>query len=105
MKQKYEAAVLLNEVEYQLGAVVSKTMLKKETGTVTLVAFDEGQVLSEHTAPFDPLVFVLEGEAEILISREPVRLKAGETIVMPAHEPHALKAVSRVKMMLVMITS
>ncbi|HPB68836.1 MAG TPA: cupin domain-containing protein [Candidatus Omnitrophota bacterium] len=105
MKQKYEAAVLLNEVEYQLGAVVSKTMLKKETGTVTLFAFDEGQGLSEHTAPFDAMVFVLEGEAEILISREPVRLKAGETIVMPAHEPHALKAVSRFKMMLVMIKS
>ena len=105
MKQKREASALLKEVEYQLGEVVSKTLMKKETGTVTLFAFDEGQGLSEHTAPFDAMVFVLEGEAEILISGDPVRVKAGETIIMPAHEPHALKAVSRFKMMLVMIKS
>ncbi|MFA5260396.1 MAG: cupin domain-containing protein [Candidatus Omnitrophota bacterium] len=105
MKNKHQVEVLLDEVEYQAGAVVSKTLVKKETGTVTLFAFDEGQGLSEHTAPFDAMVIVLQGEAEILLSGEPFRLKEGDMIVMPAQEPHALKAVSRFKMMLVMIKS
>ena len=100
-----KAEALLAKVEYQAGAVVSKTIVNKETGTVTLFAFDGGQGLREHTAPFDALVTGLEGEAEILISGEPVRLKAGEMVVMPAREPHALKALSRFKMMLVMIKS
>jgi len=92
-------------VDYQEGSVVSRTILKKETGSVTLFAFDEGQGLSEHTAPFDALVFVLEGRAEIRISGTPRLLGGGEMILMPADEPHGLKAVERFKMMLVMIRS
>lgn len=92
-------------VEYQVGAVVSREVLKKPTGSVTVFAFDEDQGLSEHTAPFDALVFVLEGEAEITISGKPHRLSAGEMILMPAREPHALKALQRFKMVLTMIRS
>lgn len=92
-------------VDYQDGSVVSRTIVDKKAGTVTLFAFDEGQGLSEHTAPFDALVYVLDGEAEIVISGQPSRVKQGEMIVMPAHEPHALKGVSRFKMLLVMIRS
>jgi len=91
--------------EYQAGAIVSREVLRKETGTVTTFAFDEGQGLSEHTAPFDALVCVLEGEVEISIAGKPHRVTAGEMIIMPANKPHALKAVSRFKMMLVMIRS
>ncbi|NPU85068.1 MAG: cupin domain-containing protein [Syntrophaceae bacterium] len=90
---------------YQEGSVVSRQVLGRKTGTVTLFAFDEGQGLSEHTAPFDALVLVLDGEAEISISGRPHRLKAGEMIIMPAGEPHALQAVKSFKMMLVMIRS
>ena len=90
-------------VAYQKGAVVSKTLVEKETGTVTLFAFDQGQALSEHTAPFDALVQVTDGEAEIRIAGEPHRVAAGEMIVMPAHCPHALKALTAFKMMLTMI--
>ena len=78
--------------EYQTGAVVSRQIVKAEGGNVTLFAFDEGQELSEHTAPFDALVHVLDGEAEITISGKPHLLKAGEGIIMPANEPHAVKA-------------
>jgi quercetin dioxygenase-like cupin family protein len=92
-------------VEYQDGAVVSREVLKKPAGSVTVFAFDEGQGLSEHTAPFDALVFVLEGEAEITISGKPHRLNGGEMILMPAHQPHALKALRRFKMILTMIRS
>ena len=92
-------------VEYQDGAVVSKEVLKKETGTVTAFAFDQGQGLSEHTAPFDALVEILDGEAEITISGEAFQVGEGEMIIMPAGEPHALKATKRFKMMLVMIRS
>ncbi len=92
-------------VEYQDGAVVSREVLKKPTGSVTVFAFDEGQGLSEHTAPFDALVFVLEGEAEITISGKPHRLNGGEMILMPAGQPHALKALHRFKMILTMIRS
>ncbi len=92
-------------VEYQEGTVVSRTIIKKEAGTVTLFAFDAGEGLSEHTAPYDALVYLLDGEAEIRISEVPHQLKQGEMIIMPAHEPHALKAVKRFKMMLVMIKS
>ena len=87
------------------GAVVSKEIIRKPTGTVTLFAFDRDQGLSEHTAPFDALVCILDGEAEILISGEPHRLGAGEMIIMPGGKPHALKAVQRFKMMLVMVRS
>lgn len=90
-------------VEYQTGAVVSRAIIQKKTGTVTLFAFDEGQGLSEHTAPFDALVCLLDGQAEIIISGKPHMLKQGEMIIMPAEEPHALKAVGKFKMMLVMI--
>jgi len=90
-------------VAYQDGAVVSREIVSQKMGTVTLFAFDAGQGLSEHTAPFDALVLVLDGEAEITIAGTPFRVQAGEMILMPAHKPHALKAVRRFKMMLVMI--
>ena len=96
---------LLDMVGYQEGAVVSKTLIDKKTGTVTLFAFAQGQGLSEHTAPFDALVQVLDGEVEITISGKPFYLKPGEIIVMPANEPHALKAIVQFKMMLTMIRS
>jgi len=92
-------------VNYQQGAVVSKTIIEKDTGTVTLFAFAMDQGLSEHTAPFDALVQVLDGEVEIKISGTPFHLKQGEIIIIPAHEPHALKAVSDFKMLLTMIRS
>jgi quercetin dioxygenase-like cupin family protein len=92
-------------VAYQPGAVVSRQVIAKPTGTVTLFAFDKGEGLSEHTAPFDALVQVLEGEVEITISKRPHRLKAGEAVIMPANEPHGLKALERFKMLLVMIKS
>jgi len=90
---------------YQEGAIVSKEIISKPTGTVTIFAFDQGQGLSEHTAPFDALVHVLDGEVEIIISGEPHRLKEGEMVVMPGGKPHALKAVEKFKMMLVMVRS
>jgi len=96
---------LLDMVSYQDSAVVSRTLIDKKTGTVTLFAFGEGQGLSEHTAPFDALVQVLDGEAEITIAGKPYHLDAGEIIVMPAGVPHALKAARRFKMMLTMIRS
>ena len=100
--KSYFLADMLN---YQKGAVVSKTIMDKETGTVTLFAFDQGQGLSEHTAPFDALVQVLGGEVEIRISGNPFYLKQGEIIIMPANKPHALKATKRFKMLLTMIRS
>ena len=96
---------LVDMINYQNGAVVSKTIIDKNTGTVTLFAFDIGQGLSEHTAPFDALVQVLDGEVEIRISGKPFHLKQGEIIIIPAQEPHALKAVSNFKMLLTMIRS
>jgi quercetin dioxygenase-like cupin family protein len=90
-------------MDYQDGAVVSREILKKDTGSVTVFAFDAGQGLSEHTAPFDALVCVLDGEVEISISGKPHHLDTGDMIIMPANKPHALKALSRFKMMLVMI--
>jgi quercetin dioxygenase-like cupin family protein len=96
---------LADLVDYQEGSVVSRAIIKKETGTVTLFAFGEGEGLSEHTAPFDALVHVLDGEVEIIISGKSSNLEAGEIIVMPADEPHSLKAVKRFKMLLTMIRS
>jgi quercetin dioxygenase-like cupin family protein len=90
-------------VDYQDGSVVSRIVVKAETGNVTLFAFDEGQELSEHTAPFDALVHVLDGEVAIEISGKPFLLKTGEAIIMPADEPHAVKAVKKFKMLLTMI--
>ncbi len=103
MNNKVMPNSLVDMVNYQKGAVVSKTIIEKNTGTVTLFAFDLGQGLSEHTAPFDALVQVLDGEVEIRISGKPFHLKQGEIIIIPAHEPHALKAVSDFKMLLTMI--
>ena len=91
--------------EYQDGSVVSREIIKKNTGTVTVFAFDKGQGLSEHTAPFDALVYILDGEAEITISGKAHRVNSGEMIIMPASQPHALKALNRFKMALVMIRS
>lgn len=92
-------------VEYQTGSIVSKTIIKQPTGTVTLFAFDKGEGLSEHTAPFDALVYLIDGEAEVAISGKVNNVKKGEMIIMPANQPHALKATYRLKMMLVMIKS
>jgi quercetin dioxygenase-like cupin family protein len=90
-------------VEYQDASVVSKTLLNKKTGTVTMFAFDKGQGLSEHTAPFDAMVYVADGVAEITIGGKPHTVKAGEMLIMPADIPHALDAVERFKMTLIMI--
>jgi len=91
--------------DYQAGAVVSRSIVDKKTGTVTFFAFDEGQGLSEHTTPFDALVYLLDGEAEVTISGKALRLKEGEMVIMPANEPHALRAVKKFKMVLTMIRS
>ncbi|UCD09070.1 MAG: cupin domain-containing protein [Dehalococcoidales bacterium] len=98
-----KVADIAGMVDYQDRAVVSRTIMDRQTGTVTLFSFDKGQGLSEHTAPFDALVHLLDGEAIVTISGNDHRLKAGEAIIMPANEPHALKAEERFKMMLVMI--
>ncbi len=94
---------LADMVEYQEGTVVSRTIVDRETGTVTLFAFAEGQGLSEHMAPFDALVCMLEGKVRITISGKPFELDAGDAIILPAKKPHALQAISRFKMMLTMI--
>ena len=90
---------------YQEGAVVSRTLLKRAGGTLTLFAFDEGQALSEHTAPFDAVAHVLEGEADVTIAGAPLRVPAGEMVLMPANQPHAIHARTRFKMLLTMIRS
>ncbi len=100
-----KAIDLAGFIAYQDGAVVSRTFIDKKTGTITLFAFDKGQGISEHTAPFDAFVQIVEGEAEITISGEPFRLGPGQVIIMPANKPHALKAVEQFKMLLVMIRS
>ncbi len=92
-------------IDFQKDSVVSRTLLDKEAGTVTLFAFDKGQGLSEHTTPFDALVNIIEGEASVIISGETFQLKKGEMIIMPANEPHALKAIDKFKMILIMIRS
>jgi quercetin dioxygenase-like cupin family protein len=100
-----EAANLSELIGFQAGSVVSRTLVNKKTGTVTLFAFDQGQGLSEHTAPYDALVYVIEGVTEITISGNTQRLSAGDVLVMPAGEPHALQGVAAFKMLLVMIKS
>ena len=90
-------------VKYQENAVVSSEIIKKEAGTVTIFAFDKGQGLSEHTAPFDALVYIIDGEAVITIAGEPSNVKQGEMVVMPANKPHALQAEKKFKMLLVLI--
>lgn len=99
------ALSLAGIIEYQDDAVVSKILLKKSTGSVTVFAFDQGQELSEHTVPHDALVQVFDGEARITISGEVHRVVAGEMIVMPGHQPHAVRADERFKMLLIMIRS
>lgn len=99
------ALSLAGIIEYQDDAVVSKILLKKSTGSVTVFAFDQGQELSEHTVPHDALVQVFDGEARITISGEAHRVVAGEMIVMPGHQPHAVRADERFKMLLIMIRS
>ena len=90
---------------YQEGAVVSRTLLKRAGGTITLFAFDEAQALSEHTAPFDAVAHVLEGSADITIAGTPLTMSAGEMVLMPANQPHAVQARTRFKMLLMMIRS
>jgi len=100
---KSEVLHMAELVSYQDGSVVSRQITRAEAGNVTLFAFDKDQELSEHTAPFDALVHVLDGDAEITISGKPFQLKTGDAIVMPANEPHAVKATTRFKMLLTMI--
>ncbi len=96
---------ILDLISYQSGSVVSRIIAKTAAGTVTLFAFDAGQGLSEHTAPFDALVQMIEGSAEITIAGEPFQVQSGEMIIMPANRPHALHAVTRFKMILTMLKS
>jgi quercetin dioxygenase-like cupin family protein len=100
---KSETLNLESLAEYQTGAIVSRQIIKAEDGNITLFAFDQGQELSEHTTPFDALVQVLEGEVEIKISGKPFVLNTGEAIIMPANQPHAVKALKRFKMLLTMM--
>lgn len=100
---KSEVLHMTDLAAYQDGSVVSRQITKEDAGNMTLFAFDEGQELSEHTAPFDALAHVLEGEVEVKISGKPFNLKSGDAIIMPANEPHALKAATKFKMLLTMI--
>jgi quercetin dioxygenase-like cupin family protein len=104
-KQDPEIKKLIDLVDYQDGSVVSKQIIKRKAGTVTIFAFDDGEGLSEHTAPFDALVQVLDGEVRIKISGKPYDVKAGEMIILPVDEPHSLKALTKFKMLLTMIRS
>jgi quercetin dioxygenase-like cupin family protein len=100
-----QAIKLIDLADYQEDSVVSRTIIDEKAGTVTFFAFDKGQGLSEHTAPFDALVYLLDGEAEIVISGKAICLKQGEMLIMPAHQPHALRATKNFKMILTMIRS
>lgn len=100
---KAQVLHLADLASYQDGSVVSRQITKEEAGNITLFAFDAGQELSEHTAPYDALVHVLDGEVEVQISGRPFNLKSGDAIIMPANEPHALTAVTKFKMLLTMI--
>jgi quercetin dioxygenase-like cupin family protein len=102
---KAKALKVEDLIEYQEGAVVSKEIIRKSTGTVTIFAFDKGERLSEHTAPFDAMVQVIDGKAEITISGNKNILEEGDMIIMPADESHALHAIERFKMILTMIRS
>jgi quercetin dioxygenase-like cupin family protein len=98
-----QVSKLFTLVNYQDGSVVSRTLIDKNVGTVTLFAFAQGQGLSEHTAPFDAMVYILDGEAEVTVAGNTLHLKTGDMTIMPGNKPHALKANTRFKMMLVMI--
>ena len=97
-----EALPLLDLANYQKGSIVSRVILKREKGNITLFAFDEGQGLSEHTAPFDALVQALEGEAEVMVAGKLIPTRAGHVVLLPAGQPHAVKAIARFKMVLTM---
>ena len=101
----FKTQELTKLISYQTGAVVSRTIIDKKAGTVTLFAFDEGQGLSEHTAPYDALVEIVDGEAEIAVSGKSQTVKAGEITILPAGKTHALRAVKKFKMLLTMIRS
>lgn len=98
-----QATDLLSLIDYQEDSVVSRTLIDKNTGTVTLFAFDKGQGLSEHTASYDALVHILDGDAEVTITGKPITLHPGEVTIIPANQPHALSAKTRFKMLLIMI--
>ncbi len=98
-----QAVNLSGVIDYQDGSVVSKELIRKEKGTLTLFAFDQGQGLSEHTAPFDAFVYILDGRAQITISGKAHQVAAGQMMIMPANQPHALAAPERFKMLLVMV--
>jgi len=100
-----KASILQDLIDYQEGSVVSRTIIDKKTGSVTLFAFDKDQGLSEHTAPYDAMVYVVEGEIQVTIAGKPISLTQGEVTIMPANQPHALTAKSRFKMLLTMIKS
>lgn len=102
---KSQALDLAGMINYGDHAVVSRTLIDRKTGTLTLFAFDAGQGLSEHTAPFDATVEIIEGEAEITIGGKPIKARTGQLVIMPAGIPHSLKAVERFKMLLIMIRS
>jgi quercetin dioxygenase-like cupin family protein len=103
--EKGKAFSFNDSVDYSEGGIVSKTVLKKETGNISLFSFDKGEALSEHTAPFDAMIQVVDGKGEIIIGGKSNLLGTGETIIMPANIPHAVKAVERFKMVLTMIKS
>jgi quercetin dioxygenase-like cupin family protein len=105
MNQGTKPEIIKDLVNYQDESIVSRTLIKKETGTITLFAFSKGQALSEHTAPFDAMVYILDGKAEITISGNPNTLESGQMIIMPANKPHALRAIENFKMLLIMIRS
>ncbi len=98
-----KAFIFNNEIEYSDGGIVSMRVLEKSTGNVSLFAFDKGQKLSEHTAPFDAMIQIVEGEAEIMIGGEPNKMKEGDVIIMPANIPHAVNSITKFKMVLTMI--
>lgn len=103
--QAAEPVLLAGLVNYQDGSIVSRVLIGRDAGTITLFAFDEGQGLSEHTAPYDALVQMLEGEMEISIDGKPLHVKDGHLLLMPENHPHALKALVKSKMLLTMIRS
>lgn len=105
MTHEIDVNNLIESIDYQEGSVVSKTLIKKETGVVTIFAFDKEQGLGEHTAPFDAMVNIIDGQAEVTIAGTAMTLKKGEMVIMPANKPHALKAIEKFKMMLIMIKS
>jgi quercetin dioxygenase-like cupin family protein len=102
---KAQPSKVITLADYQSGSIVSRTIIDRKTGTITLFAFDEGQGLSEHKTPYDALVHILDGEAELIISGKTIQVKEGEIVIIPANKPHTLKATTKFKMLLTMIRS